>query len=243
MPTARAIIRGAHRLIGTIASGENLAAADAQDGLDALNAYLDSASNERLTAYVIERLDVPLLAGKSTYTWGVPGGDIAHPRPFRLDGALLRLLEAPYPTEYPLAVVEQVDYETVAQKTLPSLYPSLVWYEPTYPLGQLHVWTVPAQALTLGLLPWVPLPRFSTLDTAMILPPGYERWLRAGLAVELSMEYGVEPSQTLIAVLAESKSALKRVNTIVPTLGLDAALSSRQAGTWDATTGGYLWRR
>ena len=104
MTTARGLIRSALRLIGALASGEPVPAAEAFDGLEALNAYLDSASNERLTAYVIERLDVPLVPGKAVYTWGLPGGDIAHPRPFRLEGAVLRLVDQAY--EYPLEVVD-----------------------------------------------------------------------------------------------------------------------------------------
>ena len=241
MPTARDIIRGSLRLLGVLASGEQLSAAEAADGLEALNAFLDSASNEHLTAWVIERLDVPLVPGKAVYTWGVPGGDIAHPRPVHLEGAVLRLVENDY--EYPLDLVDQAQYQAVALKTQPSLYPSLVWYEPTYPLGTLHLWTVPEQANTLGLLPFVPLTRLSSLDAVVTFPQGYEQWLRYGLAVILAPEYGKEPSATVVATLAQSVSAIKRTNTVVPTLGMDAAYSGRQAGVWDATTGSDVWRR
>ena len=239
--TARDLIRGSLRLLGVLASGEQPSAAEAFDGLQALNAFLDSASNEKLTAYVIERLDVPLVPGKAVYTWGVPGGDIAHPRPFHLEGAVLRLVENAY--EYPLDLVDQAMYQTVALKSQPSLYPSLVWYEPTYPLGTLHLWTVPEQANVLGLLPFVPLTRFSSLDAAVTFPQGYERWLRYALAVELAPEYGREVSPVVVATLAQAISAIKRVNSVVPTLGMDPAYSGRQAGTWDAYTGGYVWRR
>lgn len=241
MPTARDLIRGSLRLLGVLASGEQPSASEATDGLEALNAYLDSVSNERLTAYVIERLDVPLVPGKATYTWGLPGGDIAHPRPFRLDGAVLQLVEQDY--EYPLEVVDQSHYQSIALKAQESLYPSLVWYEPTYPLGTLHLWTVPQQANILGLLPWVPLTRFASLDTVLVFPPGYERWLRHALAVELSHEFGRELSPMLLAILAEAKSAIKRVNTTVPTLGIDPAFTGRQSGQWWAISGDYVWRR
>ena len=68
---------------------------------------------------------------------------------------MLRLVDQAY--EYPLEVVEESQYQAIALKTLESLYPSLVCYEPTYPKGTLTVWTVPQQANGLGLLPWVPL--------------------------------------------------------------------------------------
>lgn len=241
MPTARGLIRSSLRLLGVLATGEQPAAQEAQDGLEALNAFLDSASLERLTAYTIERLDVPLVPGKRTYTWGVPGGDIATPRPLQVEGAVLRLVENDY--EYPLELVDQATYQGVALKAESSLYPSLVWYEPTYPLGQLHLWTVPEQGNVLGVFPFVPLTRFSSLDAELNMPQGYEQWLRYGLAVILAPEYGKEPSATIVATLAQSISALKRNNTHVPTLGMDPAYSGRQAGVWDSHTGGYLWRR
>ena len=241
MPTARDLVRGSLRLLGVLASGEQPSAAEAFDGLQALNAFLDSASNEHLTAYVIERLDVPLVPGKSTYTWGVPGGDIAHPRPFQLEGAVLRLVENAY--EYPLELVDQAQYQAVALKTQASLYPSLVWYEPTYPLGTLHLWTVPEQANVLAVFPWVPLTRFPSLDAPLEMPPGYERWLRYALAVELAPEFGRDVSPVVMATLAQAVAALKRTNTRVPVLGLDPASSGRQAGEWDARSGGYVWRR
>lgn len=241
MPTARGLIRSSLRLLGVLATGEQPAAQEAQDGLEALNAFLDSASLERLTAYTIERLDVPLVPGKRTYTWGVPGGDIATPRPLQVEGAVLRLVENDY--EYPLELVDQAGYQGVALKAEESLYPSLVWYEPTYPLGQLHLWTVPEQANVLAVFPWVPLTRFPSLDGELNMPPGYQRWLTYALACELAPEYGKEPTPTIVATLASAISAIKRVNSVVPTLGMDPAFSGRQAGGWDARSGGYLWRR
>ena len=116
-------------------------------------------------------------------------------------------------------------------------------YEPTYPQGTLHVWTVPQQANTLGLMPWVPLTRLQSLDTEVTFPPGYERWLRHALAVEVAPEYGREPSLIVVANLAQSIAAIKRTNTTVPLLGLDPAYSGRAAGAWDARTGRYVGRR
>jgi hypothetical protein len=87
------------------------------------------------------------------------------------------------------------------------------------------------------------LRRFASLDTELTFPPGYERALRFGLALDLAVEYGREASTALVGAFAQAFSAIKRTNTVVPTLGLDPALSGRQAGEWDASSGQYVWRR
>lgn len=87
--TARKLIRGSLRLLGAVASGENVEANEASDALDSLNGLLSSWSLERLLIYHVPRLQVPLIPGKRVYTWG-PGGDIPGDRPLRLEIALIR---------------------------------------------------------------------------------------------------------------------------------------------------------
>jgi hypothetical protein len=240
--TARALIASTLRLLGVLASNEPPTAEEAFDGLQTLNQLVDSWSNERLTLYAIERLDVPLIVGQALYTWGVPGGMIAHPRPLQVEGVVLRLTDQP-DMEWPLTAYSQAEYQALAQKGMTSLYPQLWQYTPTYPLGELRMWPVPQQAHTLGLFPWVPLTRFASLDTELTFPPGYERALRFGLALDLAPEYDREASTALVGAFAQAFSAIKRTNTVVPTLGMDPAMSGRQAGAWEASSGHYVWRR
>lgn len=241
--TVRQVIRRSLLLLGVMAATEPLEATEAQDGLDALNAMVASWSNERLFVYHTPRVEVPLVPSKGTYSWG-PGGDIAGPRPLRLDGALLHVDDTTEPIEWPIAVWDQVAYEAgIAQKGLSSGYPLGVWLEPQYPLAVLHVYFVPQRPYTLGLFPWLPLTRFDSLNSVVSLPEGYERALVVGLAVEMAPMYNKEATPTLVGALAQSVSALKRVNTIVPRLSTDPAYSGRQAGYWDASTDQYFWRR
>jgi len=243
MPTARALIRRSLLLLGVIAATEPMEASEAQDGLDTLNALVASWSLERLPLYHTPRVDVPLVPAQASYTWG-PGGDIAAPRPLRLEAAVLHVDDTSEPIEWPLAVWDQAAYELrIAQKTLGSVYPLGVWLEPQYPLAVLHVYFVPQVPYTLGLFPVVPLTAFASIDTPVSLPEGYERALVAGLAVDLALMYGKEASPTLVGMLAQSVSALKRVNTVVPRLTTDPAYHGRQAGDWEATTDQYVWRR
>jgi hypothetical protein len=229
------------RLLGVLAAGEVPTAQEADDALQTLNQLLDSWSNDRLLIYVVERLDVPLVAGQSTYTWGLPAGQIAAPRPLQVEGVLLRVVSQQL--EWPLLALSQADYEAIGLKQLTSLYPQSWLYEPTYPLGTLTVWPAPDETNALGVLPWVPLARCASLDTVLQFPQGYERLLRAGVAVDLSPEYGREVSPTIAAMLAEAKSGVKRTNTVVPRLGMDPAVAGRGRGDWWWQTGTYRGRR
>jgi hypothetical protein len=241
MTTARSLISSTLRLLGVLASNEPMTAAEAFDGLQTLNQMVDSWSNERLYVWAIERLDVPLIVGQSLYTWGLPGGMIAHPRPVQVEGAVLSLHGQDL--EWPLTAYSQVEYTALAQKELSSLYPQLWQYTPTYPLGELRVWPVPQEVHTLGLFPWVGLKRFADLDAEVTLPPGYERALRYGLALDLAPEYGKEAAVVLVGAYAQAVAAIKRTNSFVPTLGMDPAFTGRQAGQWYAPADAYFWRR
>lgn len=246
MTTARDIIRGALRLNGALASGEPVPAAEALDGLETLNALMQSWSLESLIIWHLPRVSVPLVPGQAVYDWG-PGGDILSARPLKLENAVLEEtgLGGPSPTEWPISVWSQEEYTRgVTMKASPGAYVTGVYLEPSIPLARLHVWPLPTTSTTaLILYPWLPLTTLPTLDDLWSFPPGYDRMLRAGLALELCHEYGREPSPLLIATLAEAKSAVKRLNTVIPTLGMDPAVSGRHAGGWDATVGEYLWRR
>jgi hypothetical protein len=162
-------------------------------------------------------------------------------RPLKLDGALVRLASTPE-LDWPVAVLTPMEYQRgVGLKDLESTYPLAVSYAPSWPLGVLSVWPVPQSADTLGLFPWVPLPGFASLDTVVNLPPGYERLLVAGLATDQAPMYGKDVTPTIAAILAESKSNVKRLNAVTPVLGCDPALQTPAYGTSDLigfTSGG-----
>ena len=221
--TTRQLIRGSLRLLGAVESGENVEANETADALEALNALLLSWSLERLHIFHISRLEVPTVPGQQTYTWG-PGGNIVGARPLRLERALINLgpgSGSGGTLEWPISVWTQDEYESgLRLKQLGSTIAWGVYLEESFPLARLHVWPVPTLTTTrLILFPWLQLMSLPTLDTLVDFPPGYERLLRYGLAVELAPEYGREAPTVVVMTLAEAKSAVKRMNTKVPLLG------------------------
>ena len=65
------------------------------------------------------------------------------------------------------------------------------------------------------------------LSDTLSLPPGYRRFMRDTLAVELSPEYQVEPAQALVMSAIESKADIKRANIRLMDLSVDAMWKPR----------------
>ncbi|NCV71604.1 MAG: hypothetical protein EBW55_13090, partial [Betaproteobacteria bacterium] len=95
-----------------------------------------------------------------------------------------------------------------AQKTLQATYPGAWYYNPTFPTGTLTCWPVPTSSTLQGVL-YTPTPvaEFSALTDVVSLPPGYRRFLRTNLAVELAPTFQVQPSPVAVELAVASKAA------------------------------------
>lgn len=240
MTTARSIITQAYRALGIAAAEQPLSADMVESGLTTLNAMLDSWSLERLVIYTTPPLLIPLVAGQGSMTCG-PGGQVAIPRPLRLDQeAWIRDPTQPAQPGWPVTVLTRQEWRSLAHPQQTGPRPYGVYYAPDVPLGVLYVTPVPLTAWDLTVYPWQVLRRFASFDEEVPLPEGYERALWAGLALESAPAYGVEPSPLVAGILSEAKNNLKRVNVEVPLLGIDPGLSNWRGVPADTLAG--WWR-
>ena len=220
MTTALDIIKGALKLNGKLGQGESLGSYDSSDGLTALNDMLDSWWNERLAVFQIRRQTHTLVAGTGSYTIG-SSGTINTTRPNKIVGAFITSSSI----DYPMRVIDVKAYDAISAKTTQSDIPQYLYYQPSYPLGIIYLWPVPSAANTLNYDSWLQIQSFSTLTTAVSLPPGYERALRYNLAVETAPLFGVsEPSAIVIRIATESKAAISRTNSPAMISQVDAGL-------------------
>ena len=124
---------------------------------------------------------------------------------------------APSPTiEYNLGPVLTEDgYAGIAQKSLTSVFPQNWYYNPTFTssLGLLIPYPIPTSLTLEGVIyTHTPVAEFNGLSDTIALPPGYRRFLRLGLAKELSSAFdaGLTPELQMSAI--EAKSDVKRAN-------------------------------
>lgn len=229
------LITDALRRINVIQEGQSPTAAALADAFRRFNDFVDSVcGNDELLVYKISRATWNLTSSKGTlanpYTVG-NGGDININRPAYLpDGAIRYQNLAVTPTlEYPLTSLTNDAWRLVPQKDLTNTLPTSYYYTPSFESGyaQLYLWMVPTQANLQGVIYYpAQVTRFATLNDTIALPPGYNRFLRDNLAVELSSEFreNIPIDPMLVQNALQSKALLKRKNEKMSDMQIDAGL-------------------
>lgn len=209
--TALELIGASMKRIGVLDANETPTGQEANDGLERLNSLIDGWGTERLTMYTSLRTTWTIVSGQAAYTVGT-GGDVSIARPIYLDDLKFIDTSQDPDLEMPLGVLTVNAYADIPQKALTSTYPSYAYYNLTFPLATLTYWMVPTSSTLLGVI-YAPVAVGEVaLSDTLSLPPGYRRFMRDNLAVELSPEYQVEPSSALRLSARESKADVKRAN-------------------------------
>lgn len=218
------LLRAAFRDIGIIHPGQGLAPEDISEGLFVFNAMLDAWNIERLSAaYSITRYTAVLTPAKSVYTIG-PGADFDRPRPPRIDtaGMLIGSDEA----ELLVQVVTAAAWRDIQGKAIPSGIVEAIWYEPSLPSGAIHMHPIPSAANRIALYLWSQLTQISTVNTTLVLPPGYADALRYNLAVRLASEWRRPLGKDTVAKAEAATLAIQALNAEM--LGLPLAKPAEQ---------------
>lgn len=213
---------------GIYGQGQTASAEDTNNAFKRLNWMLSQWSRKRWLVYHL--IDVSLTStGAQSYTIGA-GGNFNTPRPDRLEAAFVRQLlpSGQNQIDYPLEVLQsREDYNRIALKTM-GTWPSLVFYDSDYPLGNLYVWPVPAAsqfAIHLGLKQT--LAQFTSLAQDINLPPEYEGALFYNLVIRLQASYKIPPDPMIVALAKDGLNVLRGANTQIPTLRMPSAVTNR----------------
>ncbi len=224
------IITGAAKLLGVVFKSEVLSSDEANDGLVLLNDMLDTWSNDNLTTYSYTIESFPC-TGALSYTMGT-GGNFNTSRPINLVTAVVRLGSI----DYPLDIIPPDEFqEYIALKSIPGPIPKVLTYDNGYPLGIIKTYPVASSGTTLYLQSNKPLSNLSALTTTVDLPPGWKRALKYNLAIDMAPQYGVDPSQVVVAMAKQSLGAIKRstsINNAMPLLVDQVREGNIYSGWW-----------
>lgn len=210
--TVRELIRKSMLLIGAVSTGESLSADEAADGLSSFNDLLDSWSTDGLLIPSTVREEFTLVPGQASYTIGT-SGNFNTSNPQIIEEARLLNVTATPNYELPIKIYNVQQYADIKQKSLSTAFPEALYFVRNSPLSTIYLYTVPSSANKLVLYSRKALSNFTSVNTEITLPAGYQRALRYNLALELAVEYGKQPSEYVFMTARELKAQLMRVNT------------------------------
>jgi hypothetical protein len=239
--STRQLITGALRLIGVVQANESPTPEDMEISVSALDALIDSWSNNRLMIYTIKPRSFPI-TGSQTYTLG-PGGDWDITRPMNIENAYARL-NAGSAQQLDIAMQSLTDaqYAGISVKNTSSTFPFAFYDDGAYPLRTITLFPIPNGQSEIVLWLREPLIDLVDLDQPVMYPPGYERAFRFNLAVELAAEFGKTLPTQVIAVASVSKLELERLNSVPRYLHGDSGMSRTGKGRFfNYITGGF-WK-
>lgn len=167
---------------------------DGYDGLNVLNAMVDTWKAERLTVYAILRNLFDLEADKggedNPYVIGL---DLSKGEPDFYIERPEKIQQASYvidTVEVPMALLNEQQYQSLAPKDLTGPIPTMLYYRPLVPNGHVILWAVPNDAtVQLALYTWQGVTKFNAATDPVILPPAAQEAIEYNLAVRLAMRY------------------------------------------------------
>lgn len=244
--TAGDLVTSTLRLLGVI-GGSQTPSADQQDtGLDALNMLTGSFNTNILDCFKITDLytaltpkavqDPPL-----PFTIGPTATDIIVARPVAIELASLVLTSTSPDISIPLELFDG-DLESwmkIQVLNVGTSIPMKMYYDRNWPNGNIYLWPYLNAAATLRLGFREMLDDALTWNSTLSLPPGYLRFLKFNLAVEVAPEFQREPSPTVVDIAEKSKAAIEALNSRTPEVLMDPSLGGQDQYGWNYLTGQY----
>lgn len=158
------------------------------------------------------------VSSAETITYTTPG-DFAIALPVRITNAFTRItVGAGDPMiqglDYQIRIIPRDKYAALGLKGIAGPWPTDLYYNRTYPLGNIYCYPNPSMAGELHLWTDTVLSDFTSTSSVVNLTQGYARALKTNLAIELAAEYGKAVSPTLAARARESKALIKSLNSL-----------------------------
>jgi hypothetical protein len=208
--TVNDLITAALRRLRVISGSDPPDGDSITDALARLNDWIDDLKTQDFTLWARTRTTWALTPGVGTYAIGV-GAAINVARPTNPDalenvgyldaGGNERLLPTP---------LTEDAWAAIPFKTQLGTFPQYVYYNPTVPTGTLAIWPVPSAPLTGVVYSGLGLDEV-TINQTLIVPPGYRRFLRDGLALELAAEFHVSDPGVIGPLQQSAQDAMRNI--------------------------------
>lgn len=225
MTTMGDVLTQALKKAGILGGGQTPLAEDINDALlDAQDLLSQWQVKRWLTWNLIDTFITS--TGAVSYTIGT-GQNFNIARPDRIEAAFFRQLinTSPNQVDQTLEIIPAREtYNQIALKKLTS-WPQYIFYDSSYPVGNVYVWPVPQASLfEIHLTLKVPFSTIANLSTNIVMPPEYIPAIKWNLALRLRESYQLPPSVALVKLAQESLDVIRGANVQVPLLQCDKTL-------------------
>ncbi len=116
----------------------------------------------------------------------------------------------------PVNNITKSQYADIRLRNKTAQWPQVYYDDGNYPDRKLYFWPIPQQSNMAEIWVWEPLATYETLDNEINLPPGYERYLRYSLALELASIFGKTLTPEVIFAQQEAEDNVKMINQRTP---------------------------
>lgn len=210
--------------MGVIADQETPTAAQSVGALTKLNDLIESWNIDPQKLYGATQSILPFIANQATYTIG-SGGDLNIARPNGIFAAFVRNTSATpsQQQDIPITILNDQQWADIPTKGMLGSYPYAVWFNMTNPLITAYITPIATDA-NYSLVIWDNNDNATlSLNTVLVLPPGYKRALKYGLFIELAPSYQIQVPAEITTLAATSKMSIDRQNLQINTLETSGA--------------------
>jgi hypothetical protein len=188
--TIRDLLTSSLRLISVVSEGNTPTAQQLNDALFTLNELMDSWNVDGTMIYTMGINTFPINNSKQVWTIGPTGDFNVAARPVYIEFAALQTTNTTPFTDIPMTILNADEWASIRNKTISSTIPRWIYMDEAYPLANIYLWPAPSASANLVLTYWQALNSALTLDTTLQMPPGYQRLMRYGTAINIAPEYG-----------------------------------------------------
>lgn len=222
------IVGEAFTELNVLMPGVSIPAAPGQLALSKLRQILDNWNAERDKVWAERFLTGTLTPSLSPHTIG-PGGTFDQDiRPVSIEGCSLNLNNTTPNVYVPIDLIDSQIYEALSVPGISTSIPTAVYYETSWPLGNLYFYPIPNTAYGVRFRLRTLLSTDLTLADDLDMPPGYQEALTLTLAEALATPSGrAVPLQTARAA-ARARGRIGANNVVIPLLDLRDGQQRRQ---------------
>lgn len=225
---------------GVIAAGDPLTTVDGAMGLRVLNRLIDSSNINRGNIFT-ERVDTwNTVIGQQQYTIGIDPAGLLTPnlnavRPIRLTRANLLLTSGSNTVRRKIELLTDPQWRSKAVQNVSGM-PIELYNDGANPLSTYWIYMVPDQVYAFETYSWQQFAQIAALTTVVQIPAGYQEYWTLGLAIRCASPFGKEPKATTLAMYAEARADVMRLNAMSPVMCCDSDLD-RDGGLYNWMSG------